>query len=405
MSEPTVVDIQELYAPAELLKRIGQRSLYFGIAGAIALVIGVIVDREQFFRAYLLAYMFWMGLSLGCLALLMVQYLTGGNWGVVIRRLCDAAVWNIFPYMVVLFVPMIWGVGHLYPWANPAVRAADESIRNKAWWLSDGWFFFRAGLYLIAWSVMAYTTRKWSLSQDAAGFTVYQQRRFQAVSGAGLVLYTFTITFAAVDWMMSLNPHWKSTIYGFIIIAGEVLLALSFCVALLTLLVKYPPMSRFMRHDIFQDLGKLMLTFVMLWAYFQFSQWLIIWAGNLPEEIDWYKDRLGGGWQWMGLALIVFHFAVPFAMLLSREIKRQPQRLMKIAALLIVMRYVDLYWYIIPNFQNPTYPGLPYGFHFSWLYIAAPVAIGGFWLWFFFARLAERPVLPIHDPILRRLVE
>lgn len=405
MTEPTVIRTDELYAPPELLLRIGQRSLYFGIVGAIAMIIGVIVDREQFFRAYLLGYMFWVGLTLGCLSLVMLQYLTGGNWGVVLRRICDAAISCMFPYMVLLFIPMIWGVPHLYIWANPSVRAGDASLRDKAWWLSTWGFWYRAIIYLAIWSILSMTLRKWSFRQDAEGFTVGLQRRMQGVSGAGLVLYFFAITFASIDWVMSLSPHWKSSIFGMIFAVGETLLGLCFVACMLALLVRFQPMQRIMRPDIFQDIGKLILTFVMLWAYFSFSQWLIIWAGNLPEEISWFKDRLQGGYEWVALVLIAIHFAIPFALLLSRELKRNPQRLMKIAVLVIVARYVDLYWYIIPNFQTPNFPGAPIGLHYSWLYAASPIAMGGFWLYFFMNQLAKRPVLPVNDPTLRRLVE
>ena len=219
------------------------------------------------------------------------------------------------------------------------------------------------------------------------------QPRFQGLSGLGLVLYALTVSFAAVDWVMSLDPTWGSTIYGLIFIAGQGLSALAFNVIMLTVFTRYRPYREIIKPMQFHDIGKLMLAFVMLFAYFSFSQWLIIWAGNLPEEIGWYLHRIRGGWGVVALIIILFHFALPFALLLSRERKRAGRRLIGLALLLMFMRLVDIYWYVVPNFAHEQGH-----FYLSIWYIVAPIGVGGLWLAFFFYNLQQRPLLPLYEP-------
>jgi hypothetical protein len=216
------------------------------------------------------------------------------------------------------------------------------------------------------------------------------QPRFQGLSGIGLVLYALSISFASVDWVMSLDPHWGSTIYGLIFLAGQGLSALCFCIIILTVLTRYRPYSEIIKPSQFHDLGKLTLAFVMLFAYFSFSQWLIIWSGNLPDEISWYLHRIRGGWGYIILAIVAFHFALPFALLLSRERKRAGRRLINLAIFILFMRLVDIYWYVVPNFPDAKL--------FSIWYLAAPIALIGFWLATFFYNFRQRPLLPLYEP-------
>jgi hypothetical protein len=204
------------------------------------------------------------------------------------------------------------------------------------------------------------------------------------------VLYALTISFAAVDWVMSLDPHWGSTIYGLIFLAGQGLSALCFCIILLTLLTRYSPFREIIKPMQFHDLGKLTLAFVMLFAYFSFSQWLIIWSGNLPDEISWYLHRIRGEWGYIILAIVALHFALPFALLLSRDRKRAGKRLIKLAVLILFMRMVDIYWYVVPNFHDAKL--------FSIWYLAAPIGIGGLWVTLFFINFRKRPLLPFYEP-------
>jgi hypothetical protein len=221
--------------------------------------------------------------------------------------------------------------------------------------------------------------------------------RFKAVSGPGLIIFAFTISFAAIDWVMSLDHSWISTIYGLLFVAGELLAGLAFAVVVERILFKYKPMSLLLRPDFVHDHGKFMLTFIMVWAYFSFSQWLIIWAGNLPEEITWYMRRLGGGWAYVGLFVVIFHFAVPFAILLSRPFKRDVTKLVWLACWMLFMRYVDLFWHIEPSFSTT--------FTITWADIVIPFAMGGLWLAYFCRNLSSLPLLPQYDVYAKQVLE
>jgi hypothetical protein len=214
-------------------------------------------------------------------------------------------------------------------------------------------------LYFLVWNVLSYFLNAWSLGQDRNPDPRIA-RRMQQLSAGGLLAYGLTITFAAFDWLMSLEPHWFSTIYGVLIMGGQGLSALAFLIVALVWLSRRPPLDRIVVAAHFHDLGNLLLAFVMLWAYFSFSQYLIIWSGNLPAEITWYTHRLQTGWRWVGTALVLFHFAVPFVLLLSRAVKRDPQMLVKVAIAVLIVRLLDLFWLIAPEFN-------PAGIAMSWL--------------------------------------
>jgi hypothetical protein len=383
----------DLAAPARL-QQLRRQGLMVGVAFGVLSLAGLLLPatREQFFRSYLLAYMLWLGVTLGCMALLMMQHLTGGNWGMSIRRITEAAS-RTLPLMAALFVPVLIGmlIGALYPWSRAQEVAKDEHLQHMtSFYLAKGNWIFRAVMYFIIWGALMYALNKWSAVHDGPPERDLH-RRFQYFSAPGLVLYIFTLTFASVDWVMSLDPHWYSTMYPLLFVAGQGVSGLCFSVIVLLLLVRYSGLGGLVRKEQFHDLGNLMLAFVMLWAYFSFSQWLIIWAGNIPEEIHWYLDRIKGGWGWVAVALVVFHFAVPFALLLSRDLKREPAKLAGLALWLIVMRWLDLYWLIAPNHWAAR-------LHISWLDFVVPIALGGVWLAVFFGQVAKRPLLPLYDP-------
>ncbi len=382
------------------LKRIQQRSLVIGIVFLAVAVIVAAVTRSpaQFFRSYLLGYVWWTGITLGCLAVLMMQHLTGGLWGFVIRRPLESAV-RIFPLMAALFVPLIFGIRFLYLWGNHDIVLHNIKLQHQTQYLAPRWFIVRAIIYFVAWIFMAYFLNRWSAAQDESRNLVLRQR-LQRLSGPGLVIYTLTVTFASFDWMMSLQPDWGSTVYPFILIAGQVLAAFSFAVAVLMLLMNYPPMSEVVQEKHLHSLGKMMLAFTMLWAYTSYSQLVIIWAGNIPDEISWYLHRFNTGWKFVGLALVVFHFAVPFALLLSRDLKRNVRRLAVVAILLLLMRYVDLLWWIAPN----SLPGFEHGIWFQWMDVVIPLGIGGLWMAAFAWALRQRPVLVLHDQRFEEVV-
>jgi hypothetical protein len=367
-----------------------QRRLFIaGAVGAGVSVLGLLFDARQFFQSYLMAYMLCLGVTLGCLALGMVHQLSGGAWGVVIRRPIGAAA-RVLPVMTLMFLPIAIGMRHLYAWTNADIVAHDEVLQHKQLYLNTPFFLVRAAIYFLVWNAISYFLNAWSLEQDRIA-NPRLARRMQMISGGGLLAYGLTITFASFDWLMSLEPHWFSTIYGVLIIGGQGLSALAFLIIVLVWLSRRPPLDRIVAQSHFHDLGNLMLAFVMLWAYFSFSQYLIIWSGNLPAEIGWYLHRLQTGWRAVGLVLILCHFAAPFIVLLSRTVKRRPDLLVKVAIGILIVRLVDLFWLIAPEFHQN-------GISVSWLDVALPLTLGSLWLGCFIRQLRGRAILPLHDP-------
>jgi hypothetical protein len=386
------------YLAPPVMDRIQQRSLVIGGLAAVALIVGAFLDKPQFFRSFLLGYIFWLGVTLGSLAILMVHHLSGGLWGFVVRRLLEAAT-RLLPGLAALFVVFAFGMKELFPWARPEVVAADALLQHKALYLNVTGFWMRAAVYFFVWMALAFFLNKHSATQDREDDPV-AAKWLEGMSGPGLVLFGLTATFASFDWMMSLDPHWFSTIFGVLVMGGMALSAMAFVIAMAALLARHEPMNAVLQPGHFHDLGKLMLAFVMLWAYFAFSQFLIIWSANLPEEIPWYLHRLHGGWQAVALGLVVFHFALPFLLLLSRDLKTNARRVARVAALVLAARFLDLLWLIAPNF-----PEGQHGVHVSWMDVAAPVAIGGLWMAGFVWQLKQRPLVPLHDPLLAEVLE
>ncbi len=383
-------------APPEIA-RYQQRAFIAGALFMLFLLIGFFVDHPQAYHSYLVGYLFWIGIALGSLALLMLQHLTGGAWGLVIRRVLEAAT-RTLPLMAVLFVPILLGAKWIYPWTHHEEMIKTPALEAKArLYLNLPYFAGRAVLYFAIWILLAYLLNKWSQEQDRTSDRRFT-KRMRMISGPGLGVFVLTVTFASVDWAMSLNPEWFSTIYGLLFVAAWALSALAFVIAVMAFLTNREPMSRLVRPSHFQDLGKLMLAFVMLWAYFAFSQFLIVWSGNLPEEIQWYLPRLRGGWGVIGLLVVIFHFAFPFMLLLSASLKRNARKLVVLAGLILVMRVIDLFWMIAPEFNDQR-------FHVSWMDVVAPIAIGGLWLTVFLWRLAKQPLMPINDPQFDALLE
>lgn len=379
-----------------LLERLQKRSLLVGVIVSAIALIAAFLSPAQFFRSYLFGYIFWAGLALGSLAITLLHHLSGGLWGAVIRRVLESGT-RTFPLLALLFLPLIPGLGDIYIWTDQQKIATDTILKHKSLYLNTPFFLARTVLYFLVWFGMAYLLNKWSRQEDEAS-TPELQSKFQFLGGIGLLLYGLTATFAAVDWMMSLEPHWFSTIYGLLVIVGQVLSAFAFVIAVAAILIHYKPLSDVMSTVQFHDLGKLMFAFVMIWAYLSFSQFLIIWSGNLPEEIPWYLHRLHSGWQFIALFLVLFHFALPFLLLLSRETKKRPRILAIIATGVLFMRFVDLYWMVGPEFHH-------HGLAVSVLDFLLPIAIGGIWLAFFFRQLKSMPLIPVNDPNLQEVLE
>src|SRR5271167_4608962 len=389
----------DLTAP-EVVRKISQRSLIVGIVFAVISGGLAFVRPDEFYRAYLLGFMCWLGVALGSMAILMIRHLTGGGWGTVIRRILGAAM-RTLPLLFVLFIPIFFGIHRLYIWAQPLGNIQDKHLREHLEQITQSYltvngFIVRAVFYFAVWNVLSFLLSMWSKETDRPG-APDNSGRFKAVSGPGLILYGFTISFAAIDWVMSLDPSWISTIFGLVILIGEVLSAMCFAVVVERILFNYKPMSEMLTPDFVHDHGKWMLAFTMVWAYFNFSQWLIIWAGNLPSEITYYIRRINGGWGYVALFVVIFHFTVPFAILLSRSFKRDVRRLVWLAAWIMFMRYVDLFWIIEPNFSQTL--------KITLADVVVPIAIGGFWLAYFFRNLSELPLLPAYDPSAGEVLE
>ncbi|MEO8126439.1 MAG: hypothetical protein ABJF23_22505 [Bryobacteraceae bacterium] len=366
-------------------------SLIVGIAGAVAAVAAYFIDPAQFLRSYLFAYLYWTGLALGCLAILLIHHVVGGKWGMLIRRFCEAGA-RTLPIMGVLLIPVILGMSTLYIWARPEALH-DAAIQRKAAYLNVPFFIGRAIFYFAVWFLYSHLLSKWSAEQDRTGDECLIGR-MRSLSAPGLVVFTLTTTFAFIDWIMSLEPHWFSTVYGAMFMVGETLEAFAFVIALMIVLSRMQPLRQYITPQHVHDLGNLMFAFMVLWAYLSFSQFLITWAGNLPEEIPWYVSRLRSGWGWVALVLVVFHFAVPFFLLLMRGVKRHEDRLFPVCLLMLVVRLIDVYW-----ITEPAFYGKQVRIH--WMDFITPVAIGGVWLTAFFWQLKTRPLLPLKDPRLQ----
>ena len=361
--------------------------------------LGALLGADQALRSYLFAFLFWVGVAIGCQSILMIHHLSGGHWGLGIRRILEAGS-RTLRYAWLGFLPVALGLSRLFPWTHP--DPADVLVQKKLPYLNPPFFLARAAFYFACWGLLAHFLSKWSLERDETGDARLGER-LQGLSGGGLVLMGLTITFASVDWAMSLNPHWYSTIYGMLFMVGQALSALAFVIVLIALAGDEAPLDAVISKESVHDLGKLLFAFVMLWAYVSLSQFLIVWSGNLPEEIPWYVQRLSGGWQYVALLLVFFHFLLPFLLLLSRDLKRNARALALVAAGVFAVRLLDLFWLVAPDFQGHA-ESVAQGLAVHWLDLAAPVFLGGVWLVAFDRELRSRPLLTRGDPELQEIL-
>ena len=367
------------------LNRLQRYALIVGVTGAVLSLFGGIFNHTQFFQSYLFAWLFWCGLSLGALVIVMMQFLTGGMWGLAIRRLSEAAFMAL-PIVALLFVPVLFGMHDLFPWSRADALQTHSWVHRHAY-LNPPFYVARTVFYFAALITMAVLLRRWSRQQDEGDCLA--PRRLRMLSGGGLVLYVLCMNFASTDWVMSLEPEWYSTIFVTVFMAGQFLGALALMTALLAAFSGNPPLSESIPTKAFHDLGNMLLAFVIFWIYVSFSQFLVIWSGNLPKEISWYLRRSAGGWQWVALALMLCQFLIPFALLLSRAAKRHKSRLTMIAALIVLANIVNNFWLVAPAFH-------PKRFSVHWMDLAELLALGGIWSVTFTFFLKRRPLLPLH---------
>lgn len=351
-----------------------KRALIVGVITAAVSIMGAFLDRQQFFHSYLFAWIFWSGLSLGALVILMMHSLTGGKWGDALRGLTSAAGATL-PWMALLFLPVLFGLHEIYAWANGLFGAGGHT--HKTQYLTASFFTVRSIFYFLLLISLGHFLRRWSRVPQ----------KMTALSSGGLIAYLLCLNFASTDWIMSLTPEWHSTIFVIILAAGQFLGALALLTALLAGLSRHHSLGYALSPKIFQDLGSLLLAFVIFWTYLSFSQFLIIWSGNLPKEISWYLARSQGGWQRFGLILFLAQFFLPFVLLLSRAAKQSPRRLGRIAVGIVAANILATFWLIAPAFHS-------HAFFVHWLDLTEWLALGGFWFALFFYFLQQRPLFP-----------
>jgi hypothetical protein len=394
------VSAQEFKAP-ESVSRLQTGGLAVGGVALVAAIFGAMKSPADFYHSYIFSYMLVLGLTVGSLGLLMLQHLTGGIWGMVIRRPLEAASRNLI-LVLILFVPIVMGMKYLYSgngsetgWLNAPKQGEQALTSWQQGYLTSGGFLARAVIYFAIWIVLMVVFNNWSKQQDQSNGEGLKQR-MKALAAPGVILYILAMTFAAIDWVMSLSPRWASTIYGFLFVAGQAIAAMGLMIAVIVLLAGSEPFNGIIKKRHLHDLAKLLFAFNMLWAYFAFSQLLIIWSGNQPEEITFYRSRLNGQWGVVAVIVLLFSFAIPFLLLLSRDVKRTASVVSKIAVWMIFMRLVDLYWMTRPEFTSRAVP--------TWLDIVVPVALIGLWMGFFAMNLKQRPLLPVGDPNLSEVL-
>ena len=368
-------------------------ALVVGVIGLVASAAAWLLNPNSFFPAYLMAVFFWLGVVWGTMAVAMVYYLAGGPWGAVIRTFLEASM-RTLPLLAVLFLPLLLGIPTLYIWARPDVVAQSPLYQYKViqtGWLSVPFFIGRTVLYFAVWFVLVTVLNRLSAEQNRTGDPAIRARMGRW-SAAGMILLILTSTFAAFDWIMSIQPAFTSTAFG--IVEGTSMLIAGFAVIIVVaaLLAYREPWRHVWSYKIWMNLGGWLFAFTMLWAYLAFSQFMLIWYGNLPEEIELYVRRFDGVWAYVIGAIFIISFIAPFILLLMPQIKLNMRAMLVVGIVLAFMRLVDTYWWI-----GPAYP---YDVATSWVYITAPIGVGGLWVWFFLWQLKRRPLLTLHDPKL-----
>jgi hypothetical protein len=355
------------------------------------------------------------GFSVGGLALLMVQYCSGGKWGLLLRRPLEAMS-RTLPLVFVYWLVVAFSMKRLYLWAqvddvagalkSGFINAAQaHAIEFKRPMLNPTAFVVTSVVCFAIWGFYTWRLNALGLERDAdvAGNTPYWIKKLENISGPGIVVYSLTMTAAVIYWVMSLDPTWYSSVYGLLFLVGQGYMVLAFGIIVAISLSKGEPFKTILRQTEQHDLGKFTFAFVMLNIYLAFGQFLIIWSGNLPEEIPWYLDRIRGHWGIIITLDFLFHWLIPFTMLLSREITRNKKRLVRVCQWMVFARAFDLFWLIEPNFKDAAR-----NLHFSWgilEYAAVPVAMISFWVAFFCTRLKTRPLVQTNDPHVAEILE
>jgi hypothetical protein len=388
-------------------KRVIVPSAALALVGLVVWAVALVGHPEEALFAYLAAFVFAVTVVLGVLCLVMITHAAGAQWFVVIRRLAEGVAGTL-PLFALLILPVLFGVGRLYPWVPPLAglsAKAREVIHAKDAYLNVPFFVVRAGIYLAVWSALAILLRRWSFHQDEG--RAAPRERAVLVSGLGLMVFAFTVHFAAVDWLMSLSPEWVSTVFGVYVFIGGMVGGVALLVLLTRAAERGGALAGRVSSAHYHALGRLQLVFVIFWAYIAYAQGFLVWIADEPAEAKWYLARWDGGWRWMLWALIVGHFFLPFLALLSRRLKRSPSSLAGVAVWLLALHYVDVLWLVLPALAAGSLGGPPAGptWEYLWIDLAALAWMVGAVLAFGAWRLAGRPLVPRRDPRLARSME
>jgi hypothetical protein len=371
------------------LDRIQRNALVIGVIAFAITLVGLFLNAQHFWQSYLYGYIAISALAIGSLGIFLLHNVVGGNWGVAIRRFIESGLQTL-PMFALLVIPILFATGSLYKWTDATYRAEHFAVGHKAVYMNVPFFVGRTIFYFAVWLFLGWRILGMANEHDRTGDPALF-KKIKGRSAPALLVFVLTTTYAFIDWIMSLEPDWYSTIYGWLFTVGEVLLTFAFMIALLVLFSKHEPFASFVKTQHYHDLGNLMLAFTMLWAYMGLAQFLIIYAENLPDEIPWYIRRFSGGWGYLGWFISIFHFCVPFLLLLMRFVKKNPQRLRALAIWIICVRMLDIFWFVVPAFRQR-------GLEVYWTDLTALIGMGGIWLAYFIFNLKKRPMLVPNDP-------
>jgi len=367
---------------------LGRIALIVGIVGLLLCVAGLFMDSHQFFQAYLTAFTFWTTLSLGGIFFVLVHFLTGAVWSVVLRRIAENLA-SLIPVLTIFALPLFFGLHDLFHWSDAEYVAKDELLSHKVGFLNVPFFIVRNVIYFAVWNGIIFLINRFEKQLDAGDMSAVG--RLRKIAAIGVVLYAFTVTFFGFDWLMSLDAHWYSTMFGVYVFSGGFLTSLAVLTLILIFFHRQGVAEGLITMEHLHDMGKMMFAFTVWWAYIGGSQYFLIWYGNIPEETLWFLHRWEHGWKPVSMALIFLHFALPFALLIFQASKRNLIVLASVAGLLTIMHYVDHFWMVMPSFEN-------HGPHLGWMHLAAWLGIGGIYVWFLCRRMGRGPLLPGNDP-------
>jgi hypothetical protein len=368
---------------------LGKIALVIGVLGLLLSAIGYFGDSKQFYFSYLTSFAFWVSLGLGGLFFTMLHHISGAKWSTVLVRISQAAM-SVLPIMIIFFIPIFFGIKELFDWSHPEIVAESSVLQGKAGFLNTSFFTIRAIIYFAIWGILAFLINKYSRLQDEGKDTTKQLR---IVSAPGMFLFAFTLSFAAFDWLMSLDPHWFSTMFGAYYFGGSFVIILALLIIMANYLQSNGTLTNEINHAHFSDLGKMFFGFIVFWAYLGGAQYFFIWYANIPEETVWFLDRWKNSWKTVSQLLIIGHFLLPFVTLIFFNTKRNRKILVFFAFWIFLFHYLDMYWLIAPTLHHESA-------QFSWMDLTAFLGIGGIFIALFWKNFTSKAIVPVNDPYL-----